>query len=148
LARYLKDNTQGEVWLEDHPWLRPVAQELAGLGTPSRLVRDEWAPPADTAVTVGLGVIPETASVVTAGGAGPAAWLPFRARHHVVVVPPDQASLDLQEALALSSNPMGGLATWLTGPTRTADIEKILVLGAQGPAEMTVVLYQPQASGE
>jgi hypothetical protein len=40
-----------------------------------------------------------------------------------------------------------GLVTWLTGPTRTADIEKILVLGAQGPAEMTVVLLPPTTTG-
>jgi L-lactate dehydrogenase complex protein LldF len=148
LARYLKDTTQGEVWLEDHPWLGPVARELADLGTPSRLVRDEWAPPADTAVTVGLGAIPETGSVVTAGGRGPAGWLPFWARRHVVLVPPGQASLDIEEALTLTSRSEESPVTWLTGPTRTADIEKILVLGAQGPAEMAVVLYQPPPPGE
>jgi len=148
LASYLNDTTQGEVWLEDHPWLHPVAQELARRGTTSRLVQEEWAPPADTAVTVGLGLVPETASVLTAGGRGPAAWLSLHARHHVVVVPPGQANLDLQEALAVTSRSQEGLVTWLTGPTRTADIEKILVLGAQGPAEMTVVVYQPQPQGE
>lgn len=148
LAHYLKDTSRGEVWLEDHPWLRPVAQELAALGTSSHLVREEWAPRADTAVTVGLGIIPGTASVVTPGGGGPAAWLPLRARRHVVLVPPGQADLDIREALALITKPGEGQVTWLTGPTRTADIEKILVLGAQGPAEMTVVLYLSQFPGE
>jgi L-lactate dehydrogenase complex protein LldF len=148
LARFLNETTRGEVWLEDHPWLRPVAPELAALGTPSRLVRDEWAPPADTVVTVGLGVIPATGSVLTSGGGGPAAWLPLQARQHVVVASPGQANLDLQEALTMSRQQEEGLVTWLTGPTRTADIEKILVLGAQGPAEMTVVLYQLQSPGE
>jgi L-lactate dehydrogenase complex protein LldF len=148
LARYLNEMTQGDVFLEDHPWLEPVAQGLTNMGTLCRVVRDEWAPQADTAVTVGLGVIPATASVLTAGGRGPAAWLPLRARRHVVVVPPDQAGLDIQEALTLIDKQQESLITWLTGPTRTADIEKILVLGAQGPAEMTVVLYQPQPPGE
>jgi L-lactate dehydrogenase complex protein LldG len=36
-----------------------------------------------------------------------------------------------------------GLITWLTGPSRTADIEKVLVLGAQGPEQLDVVIYQP-----
>jgi L-lactate utilization protein LutB len=37
-----------------------------------------------------------------------------------------------------------GMISWLTGPSRTADIEKVLVLGAQGPREFQVVLYQPE----
>ncbi|MEJ2069686.1 MAG: LUD domain-containing protein [Syntrophobacterales bacterium] len=148
LARYLNDTSQGEVYLEDHPWLQPVAQELTNLGTFCNLARDEWAPPCDTAVTVGLGFMPATASVLTAGGGGPAAWLPLRARRHVVVTPPEQAGLNFQEALTLTTKQQESLVTWLTGPTRTADIEKILVLGAQGPAEMTVVLYRPQPPGE
>jgi L-lactate dehydrogenase complex protein LldG len=34
------------------------------------------------------------------------------------------------------------MITMLTGPSRTADIEKVLVLGAQGPKELVLVLYQ------
>jgi L-lactate dehydrogenase complex protein LldF len=148
LARYLNKTARGEVWLEDHPWLLPVAQELTTWGTQAHLARDTWAPEADTAVTMGLGVISELGSVLVAGGQSPADWLPLRARRHVVVVPPRQTSLDIREGLKLARKHQGSLMTWLTGPTRTADIEKILVLGAQGPAEMTVVLYQPQSSGK
>ena len=64
------------------------------------------------------------------------------------MTPPEHASLNFQEALTLTTQQQESLVTWLTGPTRTADIEKILVLGAQGPAEMTVVLYRPQPPGE
>ncbi len=145
LARYLKKTARGEIWLEDHPWLLPVAQELATLETQAHLARDAWAPEADTAVTVGLGFIPELGSVLVPGGQGQATWLPLRARRHVVLVPSGQGSLEIQEALNLTRRPQGSLVSWLTGPTRTADIEKILVLGAQGPAEMTVVLYQAPA---
>jgi L-lactate dehydrogenase complex protein LldF len=148
LARYLNKTAQGEVWLEDHPWLLPVAQELTTLGAQAHLARDIWAPEADTAVTLGLGVIPELGSVLVDGGQSLADWLPLRARRHVVVVPPGQTSLDIREGLKLVKKHQGSLMTWLTGPTRTADIEKILVLGAQGPAEMTVVLYQPQSTGK
>jgi L-lactate dehydrogenase complex protein LldG len=102
----------------------------------------------DTAVTVGLGGIPELGSLLVAGGQGPAARLPLQARRHVVLAPPEQAGLTVQEALDLVKNYRGSLVTWLTGPTRTADIEKILVLGAQGPAELTIILYQPKPSGE
>jgi len=36
------------------------------------------------------------------------------------------------------------MVTWLTGPSRTADIEKVLVQGAQGPQELHLVLYQAE----
>jgi L-lactate dehydrogenase complex protein LldG len=102
----------------------------------------------DTAVTVGLGLIPESGSVVVPGGQGPAARLPLQARRHVVLAPPGGAGLSVQEALDLVKQHQGSLVTWLTGPTRTADIEKILVLGAQGPAELTIIFYEPKPSRE
>jgi L-lactate dehydrogenase complex protein LldG len=66
----------------------------------------------------------------------------------VVLAPPEKAALTIQAALDLAKGEQESLITWLTGPTRTADIEKILVLGAQGPAAMTVVLYQPAPARE
>jgi L-lactate dehydrogenase complex protein LldG len=61
---------------------------------------------------------------------------------HVVVVPADQAALTMAQALALTALETSGLVTWVTGPSRTADIEKVLVLGAQGASELTVIVYQ------
>ncbi len=143
LARYLAETSKGELWLEDHPWLQPVAQELLSLGRPARQARNGRPRGADTVVTLGLGVIPELGAVVVSGGRGPAALLPLQAGHHVVLAPSEQAGLTIQAALNLVKERHESVITWLTGPTRTADIEKILVLGAQGPAAMTVVLYQP-----
>jgi L-lactate dehydrogenase complex protein LldF len=148
LARHLGETAQGEIWLEDHPWLRPVARELAQLGIAAQVAHKDAALGVDTAVTVGLGGIPEIGAAVVPAGQGPAAWLGLQARRHVVLAPPERASLNVQEALNLVRKHQGSLVTWLTGPTRTADIEKILVLGAQGPAELTIILYQPKPSGE
>lgn len=148
LARYLGETARGELWLEDHAWLRPVARELAELGIAAQVARKDGALGLDTAVTVGLGLIPELGSVLVPGGQGPAGRLPLQARRHVVLAPPGSANLNVQEALDLVKEHQGSLVTWLTGPTRTADIEKILVMGAQGPAELTIIFYQPQPSGE
>ena len=68
------------LWLEDHPWLRQVAGELEKLGVKHRIAQADWTPEAGTAVTVGLGAIPETGSVLVDSGAGPGAVLAFRAK--------------------------------------------------------------------
>jgi L-lactate dehydrogenase complex protein LldF len=144
LARYLS-TAPPPVWLEDHPWLRPAVAELEKLGVQPRVARREWAPEAGTAVTVALGAIPETGSVMVEAGGGPAAVLPFRARQHLVLVPRDRAEMSLAQALAWVHRRGPGLVSWLTGPSRTADIEKVLVLGAQGPQSLKIILYQEES---
>lgn len=143
LARYLAEEIKGTLWLEEHPWLHQVAPELEKLGVETAFSGQTWAPDADTVVTVALGAVYETGSVIMPGGAGPATWLPFRARRQIVLVPPNKADLSLSQALEMAQKEETGLITWLTGPSRTSDIEKILVLGAQGPGQLDVVIYQP-----
>ncbi len=132
------------LWLEDHPWLRRVAGELAKLGVQYHMAQDDWAPEAGTAVTVALGAIPETGSVLVDSGGGPGAVLAFRARTHVVLVPRENCGLSLAQALKYVQDRGPALVSWLTGPSRTADIEKVLVLGAQGPANLEMILYQEE----
>ena len=142
LARWLAP--WGEpLWLQDHLWLRAAAPELTALGRSPHFPATEWGPAGKTAVIVGLGAIPETGSVLIEAASGPAAALAFRVRRLVVIVPADQADLSLAQALKLTAR-QTPMVTWLTGPSRTADIEKVLVLGAQGPQELHLVLYQAE----
>jgi L-lactate dehydrogenase complex protein LldG len=92
---------------------------------------------------VARGAIPETGSVLEDGGEGVGAALAFRAEKQIILIPPDRAGLSLAEALA--TGPQAGQAvTWLTGASRTADIEKVLVMGAQGPKELEMIVYQEE----
>ncbi len=141
LAQFLSQTSRPPVWLEDHPCLQPVAQALAELGVPVCLAARDWAPEADTVVTVALGAVSETGSVLAPGGLGASCWLPLRARRHLLLVASEQAHLGFSQALRLTGQADAPLVSWLTGPTRTADIEKFLVLGAQGPMELDMVLY-------
>ena len=144
LARRLAGEAE-PLWLEDHPWLRPVAGELEKLGVRPHTAQADWAPMAGTAVTVGLGAIPETGSVLVDSGAGPGAVLAFRAGKQIVLLPRQSSRLSLAQALEYVRGRGPGLVSWLTGPSRTADIEKVLVLGAQGPLTLEIFLYQEEA---
>jgi L-lactate dehydrogenase complex protein LldG len=144
LARRLAAEAE-PLWLEEHPWLRPVAGELEKLGVRFRLAQADRAPTAGTAVTVGLGAIPETGSVLVDSGGGPGAVLAFRARKQIVLLPRQSSCLSLTQALEYVRRRGPGLVSWLTGPSRTADIEKVLVLGAQGPLTLEIFLYQEEA---
>ncbi|HTK19638.1 MAG TPA: lactate utilization protein [Mucilaginibacter sp.] len=63
---------------------------------------------------------------------------------HIVFAYTSQLVLDLKEGFKLIKdkykNQLPSMITTVTGPSRTADIEKTLVLGAHGPKELFVFL--------
>ena len=70
---------------------------------------------------------------------------------HIVIAGTGQLQPDLKEALhALKQkyNPLPSMVTLITGPSRTADIEKTLIMGAHGPCNLYVFLIdEPPAEG-
>lgn len=64
--------------------------------------------------------------------------------HHIVIARTGQLVLDLKDAFKLLKDKYGNqipsMVSTITGPSRTADIEKTLVLGAHGPKELFVFL--------
>jgi L-lactate dehydrogenase complex protein LldG len=62
--------------------------------------------------------------------------------HHVVLARRAQLIAGLPEAFALVKEKYGAsypsLISFITGPSRTGDIERILVLGAHGPKKLTI----------
>ena len=63
---------------------------------------------------------------------------------HVIVATVDQVMPDLDTAFAAvrdrNAGGMPSMLSFITGPSRTGDIERILVLGAHGPKELYVIL--------
>ncbi|MFZ5449555.1 MAG: LUD domain-containing protein [Thermodesulfobacteriota bacterium] len=143
LARRLAKEA-APLWLENHPWLLSAAGLLKEQGVEHQIARGDWTPEAGTAVSVALGAIPETGSVLLDSGGGPGAVLAFRAQKHIILIPPKKANLSLSQALEFVGRRKTGMLSWLTGPSRTADIEKMLVLGAQGPANLEMILYREE----
>ncbi len=65
---------------------------------------------------------------------------------HIIIATTSQLVLDIKDALDLVKTKYGELLpssiTAITGPSRTADIEKTLVLGAHGPKSLYVFLLE------
>lgn len=91
-------------------------------------------------------LIAQTGSVLltsrTAGGRALSVLPP----HHVVIATLDQLLPDLPSAYDLVGRKYLGnppsLMTMITGPSRTGDIERTIVLGAHGPKQLTVILIK------
>jgi len=79
-------------------------------------------------------------SSATCGGRG----LSIVPHVHLVVATPDQIVSTLGDALHEAKQRHAGrmpsMLSFITGPSRTGDIERILVLGAHGPKELIVIL--------
>lgn len=64
--------------------------------------------------------------------------------HHIVIASRAQMLADLTSAYELLAQKYAGkypsFISFITGPSRTGDIERILVLGAHGPKKLTVLL--------
>jgi len=95
-------------------------------------------------------LVAQTGSVlVTSRSAGGRA-LSVLPPHHVVLARQEQLVADLPDAFALLKNTYAdnypSFISFITGPSRTGDIERILVLGAHGPKKLTIfLLTHPQA---
>ncbi len=91
-------------------------------------------------------LIAQTGTILlSARGAGGRA-LSVLPPHHVVVATRDQLVPDLPSAFETLSRIYEGKLpsslSFITGPSRTGDIERILVLGAHGPKRLTVLLLE------
>ena len=64
----------------------------------------------------------------------------FLAQHVVAVVAHDRLVHDMHEAYTRLGTSFGRYGSFLCGPSKTADIEQALVIGAHGARSMTVVL--------
>lgn len=99
----------------------------------------------DAGITQCEALIAQTGSVlVTSRSAGGRA-LSVLPPHHVVLARREQLLPDLTAAFAHLQTKYGDdfptMMSFITGPSRTGDIERILVLGAHGPKRLTVLCY-------
>jgi L-lactate dehydrogenase complex protein LldG len=87
--------------------------------------------------------IAETGTLLLASGAATPGSVSLLPETHIAVVPCERIVLGMEEAWALLRAELGALpraVNFVSGPSRTADIEQTLVLGAHGPYRVHIVL--------
>ena len=90
-------------------------------------------------------LVAQTGSVLVTGRSAGGRALSVLPPHHVVLARKQQLIADLPEAFALLKRKYAGnypsFISLITGPSRTGDIERILVLGAHGPKKLTILCF-------
>jgi L-lactate dehydrogenase complex protein LldG len=141
LAGVLESLDNGVLFAEDSPCIR------AALGSTSRRIQwsTEGPAPESCAATItrAEALIAATGSLLvtsSSGGRGGSIVAPV----HIVLAKQNQLLPDIESALEFASR--NGLTTTnsfvgvITGCSRTADIEKLLVIGAHGPKRLVVIV--------
>ena len=150
LAPRLSQLAQAEGWKRVASHRGELSQlGYDALNLPVLLTDQSYDPFALEACDVGItgcdALIAQTGSVLvtsrSAGGRAASVLPP----HHVVIARRDQLLPDLPAAFELVKRKYSpgypSFISLITGPSRTGDIERILVLGAHGPKKLTVFCF-------
>lgn len=107
-----------------------------------------WSSAEGSLADVGLGIVTgrlavaENAAVLIDAECLPERSLLVLAQHLLVLVPADALVGGFTEALAsFAARPAPWYATWVSGPSKTADIEQTLVIGAHGARTLSVLPF-------
>jgi len=149
VAEYRRENEiEGKLIVS--PAINDTALMQWGDDVHSGIARDVVAPGVEvTSVTPCFCAVAETGSIVTVSDGQTPSTLNFLPDNHIVVLYQSQVVGHLEDALARLrtlepaddlSSPVPRSVNFLTGPSRTADIEQTLELGAHGPRKMHVIL--------
>lgn len=98
----------------------------------------------EVGLTGALAGVAETGTLVLHSGPESPTTLNFLPATHIVVLNADQIVGAYEQAIVLlrAAGPLPRTINFITGPSRTADIEQQLELGAHGPRRLHIVLVE------
>ena len=103
--------------------------------------------PSRNLVVLYLGGVAETGSLVMVSGPDNPSTLNFLPDNHIVVVRAKDLASDYEGVwakvrFAFGKSAMPRTVNWITGPSRSGDIEQTMLLGAHGPRRLHVVVVR------
>lgn len=96
-------------------------------------------------VSYAFGAVAETGTLVLASGADNPTTLNFLPDNHIVVVDANDVAADFESVFArlrarYGERQLPRVVNMITGPSRSADIQQTLILGAHGPRRLHVII--------
>ena len=95
---------------------------------------------ADLGVTSAVAAVAATGSVVVSSGAARGRTASLLPRVHLCVVPAERLVATPADVLRGGSDPPPSNLVFITGPSRTGDIEQVMTLGVHGPTAVHVIV--------
>ena len=145
LKEYAHSNGWRKIGRHSGSLIDPVAQplDLEEVRTDKEYTVDDLES-CDAALTECDVLVAQTGSVMVSAPSAGGRALSVLPPHHVVLARRNQMVPDLTAALrhvqAKYRDGFPSFLSFISGPSRTGDIERILVLGAHGPKKLTVLL--------
>jgi L-lactate dehydrogenase complex protein LldG len=131
-----------QVFCREPELLRILEKPLQGL-----LIREDL-PEADASITNCEALIARTGSILMSSAQDSGRTVSVYAPVHICIAYTSQLVYDIRDALEMLSSKykdqIPSFITMATGPSRTADIEKTLVVGVHGPKDVYVFLVDAQ----
>lgn len=132
-------------WQNIYCWEEPLQQTLNHFDFPF-IDNEDGFINAEVGITSCEALVARNGSILTSNSSKAGRRLSIYPAHHIVIAYTSQLVLDLKDGFKLLRNKYGNelpsMISIVTGPSRTADIEKTLVLGAHGPKELIVFLLE------
>ena len=140
LSSLIKKQDWQKIYCVEDKLIAPVASQLA-----ERLVKTDLAN-CDISITGCESLVARTGTIVMSSAQTSGRTTSVYAPIHICIAFTNQLVYDLKDALQAVKDKYGNnfpsLLTFATGPSRTADIEKTLVVGVHGPKEVYLFLVE------
>ena len=140
LSSLIRKQDWEKVFCKEEQLIQPVLAQLSDRVTANDLAG------CDVAITGCEYLVARTGSIVMSTAQSSGRSTSVYAPVHICVAFTDQLVYDIKDALQGAREKYGeqlpSLITFATGPSRTADIEKTLVVGVHGPKEVYLFLIE------
>jgi L-lactate dehydrogenase complex protein LldG len=145
LIENLLDLAEKNNWRRIYAWETGLQSLLSKYEFPFYSTDTEFLN-ADVGITYCEALVARNGSVLVSNGTAAGRRLSIYPHIHIVIAYTSQLVLDLKDGFKVLKEKypenMPSMVSNITGPSRTADIEKTLVLGAHGPKELYVFLLE------